>query len=49
MSDTEYTAELGEPNQPIVMNEEQMTYFKQFCEKEDTTTDTRTDTGTKKK
>jgi len=35
MSDTEYTAELGEPNQPIVMNEEQMTYFKQFCEKED--------------
>ena len=28
MSDTE-------SNQPIVMNEEQMTYFKQFCEKED--------------
>ena len=24
-----------ESNQPIVMNEEQMTYFKQFCEKED--------------
>ena len=28
MSDTE-------SNQPIVMNEEQMTYFKQFCAKED--------------